>query len=233
MSSRKMMAAPVLALAMSGGGVALAHGPGDDNGHRPASSQISGGSTQLTLNSAAGQALSAAQITLAATSPATFAAPTFTFPISRGNVARNGDALIKQTGGLTLTKGSTTVSISDLVIRTERRHAQLYGEVTLPAKCGQATYCLPREAFVQLGRVNQLSTGNGSSSGSLVLSGFAAKLLNDLAGTRIAKGAPVLGSITISPTLAQASPPAGATGPTGSHEPHGPGDSHGPHGSDS
>jgi hypothetical protein len=83
--------------------------------------QLTGGQTDLAIDPATADALVGAGITPTPAAPATASGLTFSFPITPGSEASADLALgsIRHTGGITLTRGSTAVTLSDFDIRLD------------------------------------------------------------------------------------------------------------------
>ncbi|MCB0878769.1 MAG: HtaA domain-containing protein, partial [Thermoleophilia bacterium] len=95
---------------------------------KPRDAVFTGGDTQLAVSDAALGALTTLGITPGAAADATLEGATYAFPITGGSVRLSNLAgSITHSGGITLTKAATTVTLSDFTIDTRR--AQLWGKV--------------------------------------------------------------------------------------------------------
>jgi hypothetical protein len=84
------------------------------------------GAAQLALNPAALQALASQGVSLAPVPPATLSGNALTVPVSVGSIAiGEGASLINLAGGLTLTKGNTSIAFDGLKINVEDNLATL------------------------------------------------------------------------------------------------------------
>lgn len=186
----------VLALALALTSLASAAGNRD---------KITGGSTQLTLNSAATQALSANHITLTALAPATGSGDTFTFPVRGGWVnPTNYNAVVRHEGGLSLSNGTRTVVVRQLTIISHQDKAALYGLVRghRSERCHRVTRhhhsgrCVVVERWrkVKLARITEVSHSGTTAQGNVLLTEASARLINKLAGSRVAKAGEQIGT---------------------------------------
>lgn len=156
---------------------------------------IKGGSTSLAPDPNTTQALLAAGIVPGAAPGSTFDGSRFNFPITAGAVASNlAIGSIGHTGGITLTKGSTVVALTDFKIQLDATPS-LYGTVN---GLGGATEL----ATLDLTNAS-VTPGAGSltvSNVKVALTAGAAAALNAVFGTNIAAGTP-LGVATVTATL--------------------------------
>jgi len=185
--------------------------PGRAQGHAPKSGVHGGvtkpkaGSTVLTVDATTLSALTTAGVTVTPFGTATGASPAFTFPITGGSVvykkANHGHGkgskrkllagnVVHTGSGMTLTKGTTTVTISDLRInlsagKTGRIDASLpHGKIKLATLSGVAVDATTK-----------------SISATATLTQAAVNALNTTFGTTLpAAGAP-LGAVVITPTF--------------------------------
>jgi hypothetical protein len=141
--------------------------------------EFSTGTTSLTLDSNLVTALTADNVTVTATFPATLSGSTAAFPIATGAVDLDTlVGVVYHSGGLTFTGGNTVVTVSQLAISDQGAGTQplVYGLVTVN---GTVAGLFP--LFDVSGPVTLPITGNTVNipNLTLTLSGQAATLLND------------------------------------------------------
>jgi hypothetical protein len=93
------------------------------------------GAAQLALNPAALQALASQGVTVAPVPPATLSGNTLTIPVSVGAISiGQGATLLDLDGGLSLTKGNTSIAFDGLKIQANGNEATLdvTGPISLP-----------------------------------------------------------------------------------------------------
>jgi hypothetical protein len=174
-----------LTLLVAGVPVATAH----DNDRRSRAAVT--GQTTLALSDEAAKALADAGITATPVAPATAGDGGFTFPVERVKLKRRS-LKVAHDGGITLTKGATTVTLTDLVVKAKRRHAKLF------ARAGNGK--------VALFKLRELKATKAENSLTVTAKAFltraAANGLNQAFGTTaFAKGAEV-GTVTTTLTKA-------------------------------
>ncbi len=198
MRIRNIMLALVAVLATTAlvAGPALAHKKHDNH------TKLTGGTTTLVVPDATLAALT--NYTVDAVAPATKAGSTFSFPITKGqfNERRHNKnfrsffgrfakrtAAVKHDGGLTLTKGTTTVKVASLRIWVRGRHGVLEGKVNDRGR-------------VAIANLKNVVIANGKGTADATLTGVAARGLNQVfSDTIFTKGA-ALGVVTVTPTTA-------------------------------
>ena len=165
-------------------------------------SRLSGTSTSLDLNPETAAALSTLGITPGVTGTATMSGSTVSFPITGGAVVIHADhnykpgyvdgVVLHQGSGLTLTKGSTTVSMTDFTI--DPGDSILYGNVN-------GKYPSANVPLLQLdGRHLAITTVDGAVhlDGTVAnLTPTAASALNEAFGTTAFKAGMSLGTAHI------------------------------------
>ena len=162
----------------------------------PAQVAFSGGATSLALDPGTGQALTALGVAAAPAAPAT-ANPdgSLAFPITGGKVdAKTLAGSITHSGGLTLTKGSTAVTVTDFTIATAPAPA-------LTALLGGTRFDL---ATLDLGAAKTTISGRSVTVGPVVakLTKGAADALNPAFGTTAFTEGLVIGTATVAATAA-------------------------------
>ena len=185
--------------------------PGKGHGHAPAPgihpgvSKPKGGSTVLTVDPTTLAALTTAGVTITPFGTATAASPAFTLPITGGSVvykkANHGHGkgahkkllsgnVLHAGSGLTLTKGTTTVTISDLRINLSA------------GKTGRIDATLPsgRLKLATLSNVTINATDKSVTATATLTAAAVAAMNSTFATTLPATGAP-LGTIVVTPTF--------------------------------
>ncbi|MGZ8634982.1 MAG: hypothetical protein ACXWZZ_14165 [Solirubrobacteraceae bacterium] len=162
----------------------------------PAQVAFTGGATSLALDPGTAQALTALGIAAAPAAPAT-ANPdgSLAFPITGGKVnAKTLAGAINHSGGLTLTKGSTAVTVTDFTIETAPAPK-------LTARLGTSRFDL---ATLDLGAAKVAISGRSVTVGPVTakLTKGAADALNRAFGTTAFTEGLVVGTATVSATAA-------------------------------
>ena len=141
--------------------------------NRNASKNVTG-TTTLALNEAAAKALADNGITATPVAPATAGANGFTFPVDRVKLKRRS-VKASHDGGLTLTKGATTVTLTDFVLKAHRRHAKLSARAggervglfrlrELKATKGENTLTVTAKAFLTKAAADGLNQAFGTTA---------------------------------------------------------------------
>jgi hypothetical protein len=175
--------------------------------------KVTGGTTQVTASSAAATLLANNHITVAALAPATSSGATFTFPIARGHVnATTKHGVIFDRGGISLSNGTKTVAVRDFTIVSTKNgvsidalirgrvvhHCRLVGLHRHGLRCTTiVTWHVGRIATV-----SNVALNGTTATGTVNISALTAGLINDLAGKSVVHAGDVLGTATVTPTLA-------------------------------
>jgi hypothetical protein len=162
----------------------------------PGQIAFTGGATSLALDPGAAQALSALGVTASPAAPAT-ANPdgSLAFPITGGKVdAKSLAGSITHSGGLTLTRGTTAVTVSDFTIETAPAPK-------LTASLGSARFDL---ATLDLGAAKVATAGRAVTVGPVTakLTKAAADGLNQAFGTTTFAEGLTIGAATVAATAA-------------------------------
>jgi hypothetical protein len=162
---------------------------------------VTGGTTQLALSSGAATALQNHHLTVTVDAPATASGSTFTFPISRGRLSTPKlRGRIGQRGVLKISNGTRTVAARHLELVSNQRGVSLWGVVGQAASVKQTSRHTGAKAR-RLARLSNISVKNGSATGTVRLTAYAAKAINVLAHHHMARGSMPIGTITITPTF--------------------------------
>jgi len=176
--------------------------------------KVKGGTTTLTLNSAATTALTNAHLTVTPVAPATASGSTFTFPISGGRINQKTlHGFITHRGAITVSNGTKSGTVRSLTIVARGKTAGLYGAVrrSVRGRCHLAGHrphrhvvcrTVVRWTVVKLATITGVKVSGSSATGQAQLTGDAAKLLNRLSGGSTFKAGQVFGTGTVSPTFA-------------------------------
>jgi hypothetical protein len=174
--------------------------------------KITGGTTTLSLSSAATTALQNAHLTATPIAPATANGSTFTTPIAGGRVnLTNLRGYVTLKGGFTVSNGKQTGAVRGLTIISTGKSAALYGVVRSVTK----TRChvvgrrhpriqcrtLVRRHVVKLAKITGVTRGSSSVTGQAQLTAASAKLLDGLSGGTTFKAGQAVGTITVTPTF--------------------------------
>ena len=157
---------------------------------KPRNAVFTGGATELAVADAALGALTSLGIAPGAASNATLDGATYSFPITGGSVRlANLAGSIAHSGGITLTKGGTTVTLSDFTINTVR--GELWGKVNGSKPVALLKLDLGDPAVTT--GAQRVTVGNVPGS----LTAGAAAALNGAFGTTAFTEGLVLGTATV------------------------------------
>lgn len=163
----------------------------------PAQTQLlAQGATALAIDPAALQALVSLGIAPGVIGPATLDGTTASFPITGGKAALDlSAATVRHSGGISLTKGATVVSLTDFDIRIGAGDPQLFAALNGGA---QKVAILD----LDLAALQPTVTGRSITLGGVVakLTQGAADALNGAFGTTAFAGGLTLGTATVSAT---------------------------------
>jgi hypothetical protein len=208
--SRTVLAiAAVSALLIAVGGSAIAaqpQSPGSKgkSGLKSGVNKVKGGTTTLTVDPTYGTAVASAGITIDTVAPATSpVVGTYVFPITGGRLVyhktkkpgskskskKQLSGFVKHSGGIMLTKGTTTATLSDLRVNVS---ANRTGRVD--ATLGTGSLKLPPLSKVALDSTNKKITA------TVTLTAEAVNAINATFGTTFPPGV-VLGTAVMAPTF--------------------------------
>ncbi len=156
----------------------------------PAEVLLAGGSTALALDPAAASALQSLGVTASLVDPATAAADGFAFPITGGKLnAKTYAGAVTHSGGIRLTKGSTSVELTDFTINVD-------DAPDLTAQVGGQTVSI---LSLDLSGLTVQATGRAITLGGVkaALTKGAADALNAVFGTSAFSEGFVLGTATV------------------------------------
>jgi hypothetical protein len=178
---------------------------------------VTGGTTTITPTAEAVQTLTSAGISASPIEPATAPNGVFTFPIARGLVnPANLRGFILHKGGVKFTKGARSFSLRRPLIVSRAQGATLNARVS-PRACHIALVrtrghrharrlarraCRHHFRYVAVARLvdRQRAPDGTSVTATVKLTALTARLINRLAGQRIAMPGVALGTATIAPT---------------------------------
>jgi hypothetical protein len=186
-------------------------------GAQAARVKVTGGTTTVTPAAPVVQALTGLGVTVAPIAPATAANGTLTFPIVGGRV--NTDKLrgvVRHSGGLKFSKGERCIALRHFTVVSTARGAKLYARVSRGA-CRVARVrtrghkrahriarrvCKFQHRYPAIARLTdpQRSTDGTSVTVNLKLTAITARIVNKLAGQKLASPGTLLGTATIAPT---------------------------------
>lgn len=157
---------------------------------KPRTLVFDGGATELAVDGGTLTALTSLGVAPGAATGSTLDGTTYRFPITEGALRASDFAgTVDHTGGITLTKGATTVTLADFRIDTTR--AQLWGTVN----GGESTALLDLDLSAPTVTYASRQAWIGNVRGELT--GGAAAALNAAFGTSALTDATVLGVATI------------------------------------
>ena len=166
--------------------------------------KVKGGTTTLTVDPSYASAVAAAGITIAAVGPATSPiADTYVFPITGGRLVyhkvkkpgskskskKKLSGFVKHSGGISLTKGATSATLSDL-----RANLSANRTGRVDARIGTTPLKLATLSDVTINSTNKQITA------TVTLTSVAVSAINSTYGTTFPTGV-VLGTILIAPTF--------------------------------
>jgi hypothetical protein len=167
------------------------------------------GTTTVTPSADAAKALADHGVTASALAPGAAANGGFTFPISRGFVnPTSGRAELVHSGGLKFAKGARSIALRRFVVVATKKRAYLYARTPVRVckryRTGRrhhrrlVRHCATRQRSVAVARITDVKFGTDakSVSGTLKLTGFAARAFNALAGAKVAKAGTAFGTGT-------------------------------------
>jgi hypothetical protein len=162
--------------------------------------KIKSGNLQLTVTPAATNALSANHLTLAPLAPATVNGSTWTFPSSHGRIRKtNFHGAIAQRGGFTITNGTKTIHVREPILVSRSSGVDLFAFFRYPWKKirSHGRVVSAPVALRRVGNVRNVKLHNGTATGTLRLSQFAANGLNILAGKKFAHRGTAIGTLVL------------------------------------
>jgi hypothetical protein len=170
-------------------------------------SKVTGGTTQVTISSAVGSALTANHLTVTPLAPATASGSTFRFPIARGHLDKKLRGVIYHRGGLAISNGTVTVRLRRLTIVSDPSGVFLRSLVAGPAtrtchvhgRHHQRLRCLSRTRLVtkRVATLTDVTVSGTTATANVKLTAAAAKEINVLAGQSIASAGTVLGTAMV------------------------------------
>ncbi len=177
-----------------------------------ATSKVTGGTTQITASDAAAKLLADNHITVAPIDPATASGATFTFPIAGGRLnVKTLHGVIRHKGGLTLSGGTSSVSLLDPTLVSDKHGVSLWAVVRGKAHrfCRNVglhrahVRCLTivESAVAKIARVTDVKLSGGKATGTVELTAASAGAVNRLAGKKVVHAGDVLGTGVVAPTL--------------------------------
>lgn len=210
-SRTPLAVAAVFALLIALAGSAIAAKPQNPgaqgrakSGLKPGVNKVKGGTTTLTVDPAYAAAVTAAGITIDTVAPATSAVPgTYVFPITGGRLVyhkakkagskskskKKLSGFVTHSGGISLTKGALTATLSDL-----RANLSANRTGRVDAKLGTGPLKLAKLSNVTIDSTNKKITA------TVTLTDEAVAAINATYGTTFPSGV-VLGTIVIAPTF--------------------------------
>jgi hypothetical protein len=175
--------------------------------------KVTGGTTTITPSTATTTLLTNNHITVTPIAPATGASSgALTFPITHGRLnAKTMHGWLTQSGGVKLSNGTKTVTVTHLGITSSKGGAYVWAVVRgQPKQFCKSLRRQRRRALCNVvtryrtARIAKISSGTVSGTtftGNVTITQATANAINGLAGSKVvAAGAP-LGTISITPTL--------------------------------
>jgi hypothetical protein len=176
-----------------------------------ANKKVTGGTTKVTASPAAAVVLATHHITVTPLAPATASGATFTFPITGGRInTTTFRGVIRDGGGIAYSNGTDTVqvrrihSVSDrhgtFVFARVRRHVVRNCHHVGPHHVRRCTVVV-LTTDAKIARVTNTSVSGGTGTGTLKITTFTARVLNQLAGSHIVSAGETIGTVQTTPTF--------------------------------
>jgi hypothetical protein len=192
-----------------------------------ATTKITGGTTTITMSTAASNALAANKLTVTPIAPATESGPAFSFPITGGRLNKKLHGFVRDSGGFAISNGTKTVRLRRPTIVSRGHLVTLWAFVRSAA----ATKCAPvgkarlahrglrkgrhglgkvrvkhcatvfRTSRRRIARITNVTVSGGTATGTVNLTAFSAHALNALAGNKLVQPRTAIGTISITPTF--------------------------------
>jgi hypothetical protein len=163
---------------------------------KPAQSvKINGGSTTVTISSAATTVLSNNNLTVKPLAPATASGSTFTFPVGRGRMNAKMRGFVITKGGFAFSNATRTVRLRKLTVISNKNGVSIWALAPIHKK-KTIIYRVARIA-----RVTGVTIANKTATGTVKLTALSAGVINNLAGKKVAKAGTPIGTATLSPTF--------------------------------
>lgn len=191
MSRLRLIAVLTVIAALAAAGVASAAG---------SARRVTGGTTTLTLSSAAAKALSDNHLTIAPLAPATASGSTLSFPIARGRLNSKLHGFVDQRGGFTISNGSKTARLRRLTVVSSDSGVALRALVAKTVRARHGRFVV-RYYDARIARITGAKVSNSQATGTLRLTAVSAAIINRLAGTHLASAGEPIGTTSVAPTF--------------------------------
>ena len=171
--------------------------------------KVTGGTSTVTLSSAATQLLSTNHLTVAPVAPATASGSTLTFPITGGRLNKNLHGHIVHSGGVSISNGTDTITLRHLVLYSNKSGVSLFASIPSKAKkhtCvahgkhGADCKVVAHYRVARVAKITGVTVSSTSATGTVDLTRVSAAAINKLAGQQVVKAGDPLGTITVTPT---------------------------------
>lgn len=167
--------------------------------------KVTGGSTTLTISTAATKVLSANGLTVTPIAPATASGSTFTFPVAGGRLNAKLRGVVVHRGGFALANATRKVHLRHLTVYSGRDGVSIWAQVgrSIATKCKSAKRCriIVTYRVAKIARVTGVKISSGSATGTVRLTTVSAGVINALAGKKVSAAGVAIGSATLTPTI--------------------------------
>jgi hypothetical protein len=162
---------------------------------------VTGGTTTITLSSAATTVLTDHHLTVKPLTPASATGSTLSLPISGGRLNAKLRGFVAQRGGVAFSNGTKTVRLRHLTIVSSASGVALRALVAkvVSPKNGHARV---RFYDARVARITGVKVSQGKATGTVRLTSVSAAIINRLAGAKVAAPGNPIGTTTIAPTIA-------------------------------
>jgi hypothetical protein len=174
--------------------------------------KVTGGTSTVTVSTAAAAVLTQNNIKVSALSPATLSGKTLTFPIARGRLNAKLHGYIDHKGGFSLSNGTKTVKLRRPTIRSTKAGSAIWALVAKRTtgrchrvgrrhhrrlKCKFVTHM----TVVRIAKLTGVKVTGQTASANVDLTAASAQIINKLAGKKVAKAGDPIGTATTAPTF--------------------------------
>lgn len=172
--------------------------------------KITGGTTSITLSSAATSVMTANHLTVTPLGAATGSGSTFTFPIARGHINAKLHGFVINGGEFAISNGSTVVRVRRPTVTSTAAGVSVFALVPRAAKrrCDFGTLrrrlrcrLSPRSYVVRIARITGATMNGDTATGTIDLTAPSADLINLLAGKQVVTAGAPIGTGTITATI--------------------------------
>jgi hypothetical protein len=169
--------------------------------------KVTGGSTTITLSSAAIAVMSANHLTATPITPATASGSTFSFPILGGRLNKELHGFVTHRGGFAFSNGTRTIRLRHLTVDSNHAGVSLWALVPQSKRRCRAAAVAPhlrchRVLLDEAARIARLSgvsvnLSTDTATGTVHLTRVSAGVINKLSGKQVVKAGAPIGTATV------------------------------------